>query len=418
MEWQPVGTIATTSNYVFTLAITGTLFKLKHITESSKRSSLKIAIRQAFEDNGTIALFDYKLINCKVEQDILLFSLPKGLNNRRLAFKRVDNYLSEDWLIEIESLDFIESGVDMPVTISDIADLYQRLDSIQVELTLKALDLDLDNHVGSTNNPHNVSAIQVGADIAGSAVTRVFEHEGTINHPLVTTSSQGMMAASDKLKINGIAPNATTNETNPFLLNRNNHQGTQPISTVEGLIAAFSGFVNLTASQVISGVKSFNNLVYLSQHLISNSYVSAKEYYLANTPLSLEIARTTANANGYCTDIGFFQIPNGGVVFRLSLAVSDTSFSLAKYYTVVTSYVGSDTGWLRLVPLKSSVFAPYNDCEIDIKIHLDKTSLRIRRSGDGDNGTAVIRLEFTGARTTYFEQAYGTGFDNNVVGTY
>ena len=103
MEWQAVGTIATSSDYIFTPVVIGTLFKLKHITETENRNSLKIAIRQAFEDDGSLAFFDYKLINCKNEQDIILLSLPHGLTGRRLAFKRVDN-LIDDWTIEIQTL--------------------------------------------------------------------------------------------------------------------------------------------------------------------------------------------------------------------------------------------------------------------------------------------------------------------------
>lgn len=103
MEWQTVGTIANSSDYIFTPVVIETLFKLKHITETENRSSFKIAIRQAFEDDGSLAFFDYKLINCKNEQDIMLLSLPQGLTGRRLAFKRVDN-LIDDWTIEIQTL--------------------------------------------------------------------------------------------------------------------------------------------------------------------------------------------------------------------------------------------------------------------------------------------------------------------------
>lgn len=112
MEWQTVGTVATSSNYIFTPVVTSTLFKLKHIAEGENKSRLKIAIRQAFEDDGSLAFFDYKLINCKNEQDIILFSLPQGLAGRKLAFKRVDN-LIDDWTIEIKTL-VNDTGNNMP----------------------------------------------------------------------------------------------------------------------------------------------------------------------------------------------------------------------------------------------------------------------------------------------------------------
>ncbi len=57
-------------------------------------------------------------------------------------------------------------------------------------------------------------------------------------HPAATTSAAGLMSAADKTKLNGIATGATKNATDAHLLNRANHTGTQPISTVEGLQAA------------------------------------------------------------------------------------------------------------------------------------------------------------------------------------
>ena len=119
MEWLSIGAIYTNQSYTFTPVVTGTLFKLKHISQSNVKNSLKVAIRQAIDDNGNLALFDYKLINCKVEQDILLFSLPKGLPSRRLAIKRVDN-LSDSWTIEIQTLvseiDIMPSYSSLPVS--------------------------------------------------------------------------------------------------------------------------------------------------------------------------------------------------------------------------------------------------------------------------------------------------------------
>lgn len=55
MEWLAVGIIVTNGNYAYTPIVAGTLFKLKHIRASSLVKSLKIVIRQAFEDQGVLA---------------------------------------------------------------------------------------------------------------------------------------------------------------------------------------------------------------------------------------------------------------------------------------------------------------------------------------------------------------------------
>ena len=50
-----------------------------------------------------------------------------------------------------------------------------------------------------------------------------------------TETLAGLMAAADKLKLNGIAAGATANQTDAYLLARVNHTGTQIISTIVGL---------------------------------------------------------------------------------------------------------------------------------------------------------------------------------------
>jgi len=60
-------------------------------------------------------------------------------------------------------------------------------------------------------------------------------------HPDVTTSAAGFMSAADKTKLNGIATGATANQADAHLLNRANHTGSQAIGTVTGLQAALDG---------------------------------------------------------------------------------------------------------------------------------------------------------------------------------
>ncbi|KJH69401.1 hypothetical protein [Aliterella atlantica] len=312
MEWQAVGNITTTKDYAFTPIITGTLFKLKHTSAVANKSDLKIIIRQAFENDGQLALFDYKLINCKVEQDILLFSLPKGLPSRKLAIKRVDN-LSDSWSIEIESLEIIEDGVDMPITLSDLLELQQQINSIQDALTLKALDIDLDNHVLNTNNPHSVTAGQIGADPAGSAIASVIVHEGSANHPVATSSHKGMISAADKFKLDGIENNATFNASDNYLVNRSNHTGLQAISSIVSLQDTLDAkqnsidvlpinkggtgsntqnFVDLTNNQTIGGIKTFS-----STPAIAGATATAAGYMVAADKTKLDAVSPGATVN-------------------------------------------------------------------------------------------------------------------------
>ncbi|MGE5585717.1 MAG: hypothetical protein ACM309_09365 [Bacillota bacterium] len=60
----------------------------------------------------------------------------------------------------------------------------------------------VDAHAGRTDNPHNVTATQVGAAPASHVGA------GGAAHANVTTSSAGFMSASDKTKLDGISQGA------------------------------------------------------------------------------------------------------------------------------------------------------------------------------------------------------------------
>ncbi len=419
MDWLPVETITTSNSYAFTPIVAGALFKLRHITQSPKIDSLKIVIRQAFENDGVVALFDYKLIKCKAEQEIILFGLPQGLTNRKLAIKRVDNYLNEAWNIEIESLEIVEDGVNLPITISDVSDLQQRLDAIQAELTLKALDLDLDTHTANTNNPHGVTALQIAAEPLGIAKASVVTHEGTTNHPIASATNKGMMQATDKEKLDTIASGATANANDSFLLNRTNHDGIQPVNTIEGLADYLENLVTIFSNQEVGGSKVFKNATLFESAIYTYLFVNAVGYYYRETPANLELKRDVSGVYNDYVELGNFNISSGGVALRVSLIVSDPGFSLAKMYEIVTSYASSDSGWLRVIPIKSSLFSVVSDCELDVRIAQSSTSIRLRRSGDnGVTGVARVRLEFLGDSTTVFTETSVTGNDPSVTGSY
>lgn len=59
--------------------------------------------------------------------------------------------------------------------------------------------------------------------------------------PSVTTTVAGVMTATDKTKLDGIATGATVNSTDATLLSRSNHTGLQTIGTVTGLQLALDG---------------------------------------------------------------------------------------------------------------------------------------------------------------------------------
>jgi len=66
--------------------------------------------------------------------------------------------------------------------------------------------------------------------------------------PLATTVEPGLMPAADKAKLNGVQSGATANSTDSYLLDRANHTGTQPTSSINGLGTA--ALKNVTVSSI------------------------------------------------------------------------------------------------------------------------------------------------------------------------
>lgn len=75
----------------------------------------------------------------------------------------------------------------------------------------------------------NTTLLQIGS-------TATTAKAGNWTPPNVTTTTNGLMIATDKVKLDAIATQATKNDTDANLKNRANHTGTQPISTITGVV--------------------------------------------------------------------------------------------------------------------------------------------------------------------------------------
>lgn len=77
------------------------------------------------------------------------------------------------------------------------------------------------------------------------------------SHDAATESVDGFMSAADKTKLNTVASGATANASDATLLNRANHTGSQPTSTVTGLDAALAGKASTdVATTTVNGLMS------------------------------------------------------------------------------------------------------------------------------------------------------------------
>jgi len=78
---------------------------------------------------------------------------------------------------------------------------------------------------------------------------------------IATTSANGLMSSTDKIKLNGIATAATANQTDAYLLNRANHTGSQAISTVSGLTAALTPVTSYRLGPAGYGITSWDDAI-------------------------------------------------------------------------------------------------------------------------------------------------------------
>lgn len=199
MTWQPLATIQTTADWILTEPVTGSVFRAIYNVTGTNSESLRGVIAQVFTDSNTNTYFDFRRLAYKPENEGLVFIQPGGLLNRKLAIKRLDN-LTDSWTITIEVLDGMPTSISLPIQQSEVMGLEQALGS-------KAAAESLNFHVQDTNNPHNVTAEDVGAEPKGAIAT----HAGGVDHPLATPTEKGLMSKDDKNSLNKIVNYAFLN---------------------------------------------------------------------------------------------------------------------------------------------------------------------------------------------------------------
>ncbi|WP_173087390.1 hypothetical protein [Devosia sp. 1635] len=153
----------------------------------------------------------------------------------------------------------IASGANGFMTGADKA----KLDGVAAGATANDTDTNLRNRANHTGTqPANtisglatVATTGVYADLTGRPTlgtasaqdTGAFAQAshvgsgGTAHAEAVPGGASGFMSGADKSKLNGVAAGATANSADAALLSRDNHTGTQAISTVDGLQSALDG---------------------------------------------------------------------------------------------------------------------------------------------------------------------------------
>lgn len=343
MIWQLLATIEITNNWTLTIPVTGDLFRITHNSQSNKKADLRAIFTQVFDEDNVATYFDIRRLAYKIEKEAFLFKRPSGLLNRKLGIRRLDN-LADNWTITIEVLDGMPESISLPIALNEV-------DGLEAALADKARAENLNIHVTNTNNPHNVTAALVGAEVLGSVNTAISQHEQAADpHSQYATDTQilTLQTALDGKELAGAAAAAQT-----FAINRSNHTGTQALTTVNGLQTALDGkeavgvvataIANLTVTQIplilptamvidyegtiaANGILSVNGLIWLllDGATIGNTGSGASRYADAKAQTLYERLWTNPNlaiftASGTTTTKGISAVADFGNLKRLAL---------------------------------------------------------------------------------------------------
>ena len=129
-----------------------------------------------------------------------------------------------------------------------------KLDSVATGATKNQSDVNLlnrANHTGTQPISSIIGVVPIEQIPRGSTATTVAS--GNHTHAVVTPAVAGFMIATDKVKLDSVATYATKNQSDVILLNRANHTGTQPISSITGVVPITQIPTGTTATTVALG---------------------------------------------------------------------------------------------------------------------------------------------------------------------
>ena len=107
------------------------------------------------------------------------------------------------------------------------------------------------NHTGTQPISSITGVVPIAQIPTGSTATTVAL--GNHTHAVATVTVDGLMLSADKAKLDVVATGATKNQSDVILLNRANHTGTQPISSITGVVPIAQIPTGSTATTVALG---------------------------------------------------------------------------------------------------------------------------------------------------------------------
>lgn len=106
-------------------------------------------------------------------------------------------------------------------------------------------DGDVNTWVSAGQSP-TIPGTNLSYTVSGNTLTIVSDTGNDVVLPLSSITSSGLQSKEDKSKLDGIAPNATENQSDATLKDRANHTGTQLASTISDFVSAVGELITST----------------------------------------------------------------------------------------------------------------------------------------------------------------------------
>jgi len=153
--------------------------------------------------------------------------------------------------------------------------------------------------------------------------------------------NKSLISDTEIARLLTMATNATSNQTDAYLLDRANHTSTQAISTIVGLQASLDAKANdntvvkLTGNQTIAGIKTFTAFPVTPASLPTSQYEVANKQYVDNSVIGglkyqgtwNALTNTPALSNGTSTNGYFYRVNVAGTqnfgAGNISFAIDD-----------------------------------------------------------------------------------------------
>lgn len=321
MSWSVLYTATAILNqWVCSNTIQGTVFRLKHISNSPNKANFRAVLGQAFIENSNITVFDTKLLTYKDDAEAYILIKPIELANRMLAIRRLDNNAGT-WDIVVEVLNGMPEYLTLPLYINQIDNLEDILDGkaekattsliqstitvLTNEVTTKASNSrvdDIENSLLSKANTVDLNALQLIVEDKA---------DSTELDALVEVVSTKAGSIEIGLLEDVISTKANNTDLDALVVNIATKANTASLLALESVVSTKADSTDITALENIIVTKASNNDLAILEAAL----------YTKASSSSLATLQTIVDTKASITDVNDLTVIVNGKASNAQLSI-------------------------------------------------------------------------------------------------